>query len=174
MTFIIHAWKAERNVMTVRIGPAVAVDKARELEKMGLGSLHHRRSWQSIYDQLLLIAQDSVALCPDRAAPLISSSLLSHTEAGALGVPPSVISSVQDLARPLADVLNRGGKGWRGYALAVPFQACFPSKPAWSRGRLIVWSGPPDSISLELGRDALLGYHGDSPPRDGTGLIFSN
>jgi len=70
MTFIIHAWKAERNVMTVRIGPAVAVDKARELEKMGLGSLHHRRSWQSIYDQLLLIAQDSVALCPDRAAPV--------------------------------------------------------------------------------------------------------
>lgn len=106
--------------------------------------------------------------------PSISSSLLSHTEAGALGVPPSVISSVQDLARPLADVLNRGGKGWRGYALAVPFQACFPSKPAWSRGRLIVWSGPPDSISLELGRDALLGYHGDSPPRDGTGLIFLN
>jgi hypothetical protein len=44
----------------------------------------------------------------------ISSSLLSHAEAGALGVPPSVIASVQDLARPLADVLNRGGKGWRG------------------------------------------------------------
>jgi hypothetical protein len=43
--------------------------------------------------------------------PSISSSLLSHTEAGALGVPPSVIASVQDLARPLADVLNRGGKG---------------------------------------------------------------
>ena len=50
---------------------------------------------------------------------LISSSLLSHAEAGALGLPPSVIPSVQDLARPLADVLSRGGKGWRGYALAV-------------------------------------------------------
>jgi len=35
MTFTIHAWKADRNVMTVRIGPAVAVDKARDLEKMG-------------------------------------------------------------------------------------------------------------------------------------------
>ena len=47
--------------------------------------------------------------------PLISSSLLSTTEAGALGLPQSVISSVQDLARPLVDVLSRGGKGWRGY-----------------------------------------------------------
>lgn len=51
--------------------------------------------------------------------PLISSSLLSNTEAGALGLSQSVISSVQDLARPLVDVLNRGGKGWRGYALAI-------------------------------------------------------
>src|SRR4051812_13198517 len=49
----------------------------------------------------------------------ISSSLLSNTEAGALGLSKSVISSVQELARPLADVLNRGGKGWRGYALAI-------------------------------------------------------
>jgi geranylgeranyl pyrophosphate synthase len=46
--------------------------------------------------------------------PCISSSLLSHTEASALGIPASVISSVQDLSRPLVDVLNRGGKGWRG------------------------------------------------------------
>ena len=51
--------------------------------------------------------------------PYISSSLLSDTEASALGVPPSVISSVQDLSRALVDVLNRGGKGWRGYALAI-------------------------------------------------------
>lgn len=51
--------------------------------------------------------------------PCFSSSLLSDTEASALGVPPSVISSVQDLSRPLVDVLNRGGKGWRGYALAI-------------------------------------------------------
>ena len=50
---------------------------------------------------------------------LISSSLLSHAEAGALGLPPSVIPSVQDLAKPLVDVLSRGGKGWRGYALAI-------------------------------------------------------
>ena len=50
---------------------------------------------------------------------LIASSLLSHAEAGALGLPPSVIPSVQDLARPLVDVLSRGGKGWRGYALAI-------------------------------------------------------
>jgi hypothetical protein len=35
MTFTIHAWKADQNIMTVRIGPAVAVDKARELEKTG-------------------------------------------------------------------------------------------------------------------------------------------
>ena len=51
--------------------------------------------------------------------PCISSSLLSDTEARALGIPASVISSVQDLSRPLFDVLNRGGKGWRGYALAI-------------------------------------------------------
>ena len=35
MTFTIHAWKADQNIMTVRIGPAVAIDKARELEKTG-------------------------------------------------------------------------------------------------------------------------------------------
>jgi hypothetical protein len=35
MTFTIHAWKADQNITTVRIGPAVAVDKARELEKTG-------------------------------------------------------------------------------------------------------------------------------------------
>jgi geranylgeranyl pyrophosphate synthase len=51
--------------------------------------------------------------------PLISSSLLSNMEAGALGLSQSVLSSVQDLAKPLVEVLNRGGKGWRGYALAI-------------------------------------------------------
>jgi hypothetical protein len=55
---------------------------------------------------------------PGKSA-LISSSLLSNSEAGALGLPPSVIPSVQDLVRPLVDVLSRGGKGWRGYALAI-------------------------------------------------------
>jgi geranylgeranyl pyrophosphate synthase len=51
--------------------------------------------------------------------PFISSSLLSETEIAALGLPPSIMASVQDLATPLVDVLNRGGKGWRGYALAI-------------------------------------------------------
>src|ERR1700738_4477583 len=37
--------------------------------------------------------------------PFISSSLLSETETGALGLPQSVIPSVQDLAQPLVDVL---------------------------------------------------------------------
>ena len=35
MAFTIHAWKADQNITTVRIGPAVAVDKARELKRMG-------------------------------------------------------------------------------------------------------------------------------------------
>jgi hypothetical protein len=35
MTFTIHAWKADQHIITVRIGPAVAVDKARELQKRG-------------------------------------------------------------------------------------------------------------------------------------------
>ena len=35
MTFTIPAWKADQNVTTIRIGPAVAVDKARELQKTG-------------------------------------------------------------------------------------------------------------------------------------------
>ena len=35
MTFTIHAWKDDQSIVTVRIGPAVAVDKARELEKTG-------------------------------------------------------------------------------------------------------------------------------------------
>ena len=35
MTFTIHAWKEARNVATVRISPAVAVDKARQMEQSG-------------------------------------------------------------------------------------------------------------------------------------------
>ena len=35
MTFTIHAWKNGQSTMTVRISPAVAVDKARVLEKSG-------------------------------------------------------------------------------------------------------------------------------------------
>ena len=35
MIFTIHAWKADRNITTVRISPAATADKARELEKMG-------------------------------------------------------------------------------------------------------------------------------------------
>jgi hypothetical protein len=70
MTFTIHTWKADRNVTTVRIGPAVAVDKARELEKMGWEVYVTDAAGSQFtplnFDQLLLIAQDSVALCPDR------------------------------------------------------------------------------------------------------------
>jgi hypothetical protein len=35
MTFAIHAWKDDQSVVTIRIGPAVAVDKARVLERAG-------------------------------------------------------------------------------------------------------------------------------------------
>jgi hypothetical protein len=35
MPFTIHAWKADQNITTFRIGSIVAIDKARELEKMG-------------------------------------------------------------------------------------------------------------------------------------------
>ena len=35
MTFAIHAWKEDQSIVTVRIGPAVAVDKARVLERAG-------------------------------------------------------------------------------------------------------------------------------------------
>jgi len=35
MTFIIHASKNGQSVVTVRISPAVAVDKARVLESLG-------------------------------------------------------------------------------------------------------------------------------------------
>src|SRR5712672_3191177 len=35
MTFAIHAWKDDQSIVTVRIGPAVAVDKARVLERSG-------------------------------------------------------------------------------------------------------------------------------------------
>ena len=70
MTFAIHAWKADQNIVTVRIGPAVAVDKARELEKMGwevyVTDAAGGQFTPLNFDQLLLIAQeDSVALCPD-------------------------------------------------------------------------------------------------------------
>jgi hypothetical protein len=35
MTFAIHAWKNAEHLVTIRISPAVAVDKARVLEKSG-------------------------------------------------------------------------------------------------------------------------------------------
>jgi hypothetical protein len=35
MTFTIHARKNDQSIVTVRISPAVAVDKARMLEKLG-------------------------------------------------------------------------------------------------------------------------------------------
>jgi len=71
MTFTIHTWKADRNVTTVRIGPAVAVDKARELEKMGREVYVTDAAGSQFtplnFNQLLLIAQEhSAAFCPDR------------------------------------------------------------------------------------------------------------
>jgi hypothetical protein len=35
MTFTIHARKNDQSIVTIRISPAVAVDKARMLEKLG-------------------------------------------------------------------------------------------------------------------------------------------
>jgi hypothetical protein len=80
MIFTIHAWKADQNVTTVRIGPAVAVDKARELEKMGwevyVTDAAGGQFTPLNFDQLLLIAQeDSVALCPDREGAAYPESL---------------------------------------------------------------------------------------------------
>ena len=63
MTFTIHAWKADQNVTTVRIGPAVAVDKARELEKMGwevyVMDAAGDRFAPHDFDQLLSISQET-------------------------------------------------------------------------------------------------------------------
>jgi hypothetical protein len=62
MTFTIHAWKADQNVTTVRIGPAVAVDKARELQKMGwevyVTDATGDRFTPPHFDRLLLISQE--------------------------------------------------------------------------------------------------------------------
>jgi hypothetical protein len=63
MTFAIHGWKADQSIVTIRIGPAVAVDKARELEKMGwqvyvTDSVGHRFS-ASNFDRLLSIARET-------------------------------------------------------------------------------------------------------------------
>jgi hypothetical protein len=63
MTFIIHAWKADQNIMTVRIGPAVAVDKARELETMGwqvyVTDAAGRRFTPPNFDRLISIARET-------------------------------------------------------------------------------------------------------------------
>ena len=62
MTFTIHAWKADRNVKTVRLGPAVAVDKARDLAKLGwdvyVTDAAGDRFMPPHFDQLLLISQE--------------------------------------------------------------------------------------------------------------------
>ena len=63
MTFTIHAWKADQNVTTVRIGPAVAVDKVRELEKMGwevyVTDAAGDRFTPPNFDQLLPISRET-------------------------------------------------------------------------------------------------------------------
>jgi len=63
MTFTIHAWKNDQSIVTVRIGPAVAVDKARELEKAGwqvyvTDSAGHRFA-PSNFDRLLSITRET-------------------------------------------------------------------------------------------------------------------
>jgi hypothetical protein len=65
MTYTIHAWKADQNLTTVRIGPAVAVDKARELEKMGwqvyVTNATGSRFPPANFDRLLSITREGVA-----------------------------------------------------------------------------------------------------------------
>jgi hypothetical protein len=63
MTFVIHAWKADQNIVTVRIGSAVAVDKARELEKAGwqvyVTDSVGQRFAPSNFDRLLSITRET-------------------------------------------------------------------------------------------------------------------
>jgi hypothetical protein len=63
MTFTIHASKNGQSVMTVRIGPAVAVDRARVLESLGwrvhvTDSVGHRFD-PSEFDRLSSLADET-------------------------------------------------------------------------------------------------------------------
>ena len=64
MTFTIHASKNGQSVATVRISPAVAVDKARVLEELGW-QVHvtdsvGRQFNPSDFNRLLLLARETV------------------------------------------------------------------------------------------------------------------
>ena len=64
MTFTIHASKNGQSVATVRISPAVAVDKARVLEELGW-QVHvtdsvGRQFNPSDFNRLLLLAREAV------------------------------------------------------------------------------------------------------------------
>ena len=64
MTFTVHAWKDARYVGTVRISPAVAVDKARVLQSEGW-QVHvtdsvGRQFDPSDFDRLSSFARDTV------------------------------------------------------------------------------------------------------------------
>jgi hypothetical protein len=63
MTFTIHAAKNGQSVVTVRISPAVAADKARSLEKSGwrvhITDSTGRRFTPPDFDQLLSLARET-------------------------------------------------------------------------------------------------------------------
>jgi hypothetical protein len=70
MTFAIHARKDDQSVVTVRIGPAVAVDKARVLERAGwkvhvTDSTGHRFD-PSDFDYLSSFARETVHSLDER------------------------------------------------------------------------------------------------------------
>jgi hypothetical protein len=71
MTFTIHAWKADQNITTVRTGPTVAVDKARELERAGwqvyVTNAAGSRFAPANFDGLLSITHEAIA--DDRHKP---------------------------------------------------------------------------------------------------------
>jgi hypothetical protein len=63
MTFTIHAWKDEQSVVTIRISPDAAVDKARLLESLGwqvhITSAAGHRFGVLDFDRLLLINRET-------------------------------------------------------------------------------------------------------------------
>ena len=63
MTFAIHAWKNGQSTVTVRINPAVAVDKARVPEKSGwqvhVTDSSGRQFDPPDFDRLLAIARET-------------------------------------------------------------------------------------------------------------------
>lgn len=95
MTFTIHAWKADQNIVTIRIGLAVAIDKARELERIGwqvyVTDAAGSRFMPQNFDRLPLLCL--AILSADDAGTPLSSCLFFH---------PSCRDGVLDLVRVLA------------------------------------------------------------------------